>query len=80
MQKTAGKSCKHQARCNGSNRQPEEKYFIKCGKGNHTTNGYLIVCKQLGLPLSYAAKAHFQKQGGSPKKKHDTYREKESIQ
>ncbi len=39
----------------------KKKYCVKCGKGNHTTNGCWIVCKQLSLPLSDAAKAHFQK-------------------
>ncbi len=46
-------------------------------KRNHTTNGCWIVCKQLGLQLSDAAKVDFQKQGGSLKKKCKTYSEEE---
>ncbi len=65
------------ARCNSTRGQTENKYCIKCGKGNDTTNGCWIVRKQLGLPLSDIAKVHFQKQGGSLEKKHKTYSEKE---
>ncbi len=50
----------------------EDMYCGKCGKANHKTNGYWIVHKQVGLPLSEAAKAHFQKQNGSLKKKYKT--------
>ncbi len=46
----------------------KRNYCVKCGKGNHMTNRCWLVCNQLGLPLSDAAKAYFQKQGGSPKK------------
>ncbi len=55
MQKPTCKSCKHGTKCTGT----EKKYFTKCGKGNHTTNRCLKVHKQLGLPVSDAAKVQF---------------------
>jgi len=73
----AGKNRRRGTKRNGTSGKTDEKYCVKCGKGNHTTNGCWIVRKQLGLPLSDAAKAHFQKQGGSPKKKRKTYSEEE---
>ncbi len=35
------------------------------------------MCKQLGLPLSDVTKAHFPKQGGTPKIRRKTYTEEE---
>ncbi len=67
-----GRNQKCGARCNGTSGQTEDKYCVKCGKGSHTTNRCWIVPKKHGLLLSDAAKAHFQKQGGSLKKKQKT--------
>ncbi len=66
----AGKGHKCGARCisfNGPS-SDEDKFLEKFGKGNHTTNGCWIIQKQLGFPLSEAAKTCFQKQSGNPKK------------
>ena len=72
------RSRRNGARNNGNDRNKGTggKYCVKCGTGDHTTNGCWEVRKQLGLPLNDAAKAYFKKKAGSTKKK-KTYSDEE---